>query len=161
MARFVFRLQNVLEYRTGLADRARQELAVLQARVREAEAMLETLHEAERQALRQLTDVQAAASLDLAQITRLLEYGQVLSGQIEQQRQVILQRQQEADAQQQQVVALAKDAKALEKLRERQLEEHEQEEARRERAETSELASLRHERNERSQRHQQQQATSP
>ena len=77
-----------------------------------------------------------------AEITRLLEYGQILAQQIVEQRQVIAQRQQEADAQQQRVIALAKDAKALEKLRERQLEEYQQEDARREQAETSEIASI-------------------
>ena len=44
------------------------------------------------------------------------------------------------------MVALAKDARALEKLRERQLEEYQQDDARREQAETSEIASIRHQR---------------
>lgn len=143
---FVFRLQNVLDYRAGLADRARQELAALQARVREAQDELAALQRSEQRALQQLGAVQAADTLDLAEITRLLEYGLVLDQQIEAQEQVIAQRQQEADAQQQQVIALARDARALEKLRERQLEEFRQDDARREQAETSEIASTRHQR---------------
>lgn len=146
MSGFVFRLQNVLDYRTGLADRARQELSALQARVREAEEELAALHRSEQRALEQLGAAQATQVLDLAEITRLLEYGMVLDQQVEAQHQVIAERQREADAQQQQVIALAKDAKALEKLRERQLEEFQQDDARREQAETSEIASTRHQR---------------
>ena len=146
MAGFRFRLQNVLDYRAGLADRARQELGVLQAHVREAEEALAALFRAEQHALRQLGEAQGAPLMDLAEITRLLEYGQVLTARIAEQRSVIAQRQQEADAKQQEVNALAKDAKALEKLRERQLEEFQQDDARREQAETSEIAANRHQR---------------
>ncbi|HZO27823.1 MAG TPA: hypothetical protein VFH48_17730 [Chloroflexota bacterium] len=132
MAVFRFRLQSVLDYRTGLADRARQELGVLQARVREAEEELAALHRSGKRALQQLGEAQRSKALDFAEITRLLEYGIVLEQQIE--------------AQQQKMIALAKDAKALEKLRERQLEEYQQDDIRREQAETSEIASTRHQR---------------
>jgi flagellar export protein FliJ len=144
MPGFVFRLQNVLDYRAGLADRARQELGVLQAHQREAEATLAALLEAEQGALRRLGGAQSVELLDLAEITQLLEYGQVLAQQIGEQRQQVAERRQGVDAQQQRVVALAKDARALETLRERQLEEHQQDDNRREQAEASELASLRH-----------------
>jgi len=146
MPGFNFRLQNVLNYRTGLADRARQALGVLQARVREAEEELETLLRFEQRALQQLGEAQNAAQMDLAAITRLLEYGQILTQRIDQQHQIVAQRQQEADAQQEQVVALSKDARALEKLRERQAEEYQRDDLRREQDETSELASSRHQR---------------
>jgi len=132
MAVFRFRLQSVLDYRTGLADRARQELGVLQARVREAEEELAALHRSGKRALQQLGEAQRSKALDFAEITRLLEYGIVLEQQIE--------------AQQQKMIALAKDAKALERLRERQLEEYQQDDIRREQAETSEIASTRHQR---------------
>jgi flagellar FliJ protein len=146
MAGFRFRLQNVLDYRAGLADRARQELGVLQAHVREAEEALAALFRAEQRALQQLGAAQSAPLMDLAEITRLLEYGQVLAVRIAEQRGVIAQRRQEADAKQQEVIALAKDAKVLEKLRERQREELQQDDARREQAETSEIAANRHQR---------------
>ena len=146
MAVFRFRLQNVLDYRTGLTDRARHELGVLQARVREAEEELAALHRSGERALQQLGEAQRSKALDFAEITRLLGYGIVLDQQIEAQQQVIAQRQQEADAQQQKVIALAKEAKALEKLRERQLEEYQHDDIRREQAETSEIASTRHQR---------------
>lgn len=159
MASFTFRLQNVLDYRTGLVDRARQELATLQARLSEQEVRLHRLERAERDAIRQQCMMQTSSMLDLAEITRLLEYAEVLAGQIVQQRAVIAQCQAEVDAQQARTIALAKDAKALEKLRERQLEEYQQEDARRERAETSEIASTRHQRTQAAQAGQSSQAT--
>lgn len=146
MAGFTFRLQNVLDYRTGLVDRARQELAAVQARLNEEEARQHALERAERQAIRQQFLMQTTGTLDLPEITRLLEYTEVLARRIVEQRNVIAQCQRDVDAQQARMIALAKDAKALEKLRERQLEEYQQEDNRRERAETSEIASTRHQR---------------
>src|SRR6478735_3901255 len=103
MPAFVFRLQNVLDYRSGLADRARQELGVL----------LAALLEAEQQALRELGLMQMAPMLDLAEITRLIEYGQVLAQEIVEQQQHVAERQQDVSRQHERVIALAKDAKAL------------------------------------------------
>ena len=146
MAGFTFRLQNILDYRTGLVDRARQELATVQARLNEEEARQQTYERAERQAIRQQCIMQTTGALDLPEITRLLEYSEVLARRIVEQREVIAQCQRDVDAHQARMIALAKDAKALEKLRERQLEEYQQEDTRRERAETSEIASTRHQR---------------
>jgi flagellar export protein FliJ len=146
MAGFIFRLQNVLDYRSGLADRAQQELGVLLAALREAEAILTALLDAEQRALHQLGVAHSTEALDLADITRLLEYGQVLAERIVEQHRHIEERRQDVSAQQQRVIALAKDARALEKLRERQLEEYQQDDNRREQSETSEIASTRHQR---------------
>lgn len=146
MAGFTFRLQSVLDYRTGLVDRARMELAALQARVADAEATLGTLQNAEQVALRELGLSQGATTLDLSQITLLLEYSEVLTDRIQQQRQVVEQRRQDADVQHQVMIGLLKDAKAIEKLRERQEEEYQQEDHRRDLAEMSEVASVRHQR---------------
>jgi flagellar export protein FliJ len=146
MAGFNFRLQNVLDYRTSLVDRARQELATAQARLNEEEARQLAFERAERQAIRQQCIMQTTGTLDLPEITRLLEYSEVLAKRIIAQRDVIAQCQRDVDAHQARMIALAKDAKALEKLRERQIEEYQQEDTRRERAETSEIASTRHQR---------------
>ena len=146
MAGFTFRLQNVLDYRTGLVDRARQELAAVQARLNKEEARQLAFERAERLAIRQQCIMQTTGTLDLPEITRLLEYSEVLARRIIAQRDVIAECQRDVDAHQARMIALAKDAKALEKLRERQLEEYQQEDTRRERAETSEIASTRHQR---------------
>ena len=84
--------------------------------------------------------------MDMTVVSYLLEYGLVVAQQIVGQRQVIAERQRAVDEQHQKVLALSKDAKALEKLRERQLEEHEQDENRRDLAEMGEIASIRHQR---------------
>lgn len=146
MPAFRFRLQSVLDYRASLVDRARLELAALQARLHEAEDTLAALRRAEQDALHELAAAQAAKRLDLAEVTRLLEYVDALAEQIAAQRQVVERRRQEADDQQQRVLELAQAARVLEKLRDRQLEEYLQEDARRERAETSEIAAQRHQR---------------
>jgi flagellar FliJ protein len=144
MAGFRFRLQSVLDYRASLVDRARSELAARQALLREAEEALEVLQEAARGALAELAAIQAAGTLDLPAITRLLDYDQILHDRMVEQHDVILRRQHDVEAQQEQLIALSRDAKALEKLRERHHQEYQQEDARRERAETSEIAATRH-----------------
>jgi flagellar export protein FliJ len=146
MSGFAFRLQNVLDYRMSLVDRARLELAALQALLDDAEATLAALQQLSRDALAELTATQTSDILDLAEITRLLEYGEVIADQIVEQRQVIEARRQAVNEQQHILVGLARDAKALEKLRDRQVEEFQQEDARREQRETSEIASSRHQR---------------
>jgi flagellar export protein FliJ len=146
MTGFAFRLQNVLDYRMSLVDRARFELAALQVLLDDAEAILAALQQLSRDALAELMATQTSAILDVAEITRLLEYGEVVASQIVEQRQVIEARRAAMHEQQQIVIGLARDAKALEKLRDRQVEEFQQEDARRERSETSEIASTRHQR---------------
>ena len=146
MAGFRFRLQSVLDYRAGLADRARQELGVLQAHLREAQDELARLLAAEQDGLRQLGEAQLTVPMDMTEIGYLLEYGLVLAQRIVGQREAIAERQRAVDEQHLKVVELAKDARALEKLRERQLEEHDQDENRRDQAEMGEIASTRHQR---------------
>lgn len=144
MAGFAFRLQSVLDYRESLVDRARMELAALQSLLRDAEETLDALRQAEHEGLDELAAAQRNTTLDLPDITRLLEYIQAVGERIEEQREVIVRRRHDVEAQQEQLVALARDAKALEKLRERQHEEHQQDDLRRERDEMSEIAATRH-----------------
>jgi flagellar export protein FliJ len=146
MTGFAFRLQNVLDYRMSLVDRARLELAALQVLLDDAEATLAALQQLSRDAIAELTTTQTSPLLDVAEITRLLAYSEVIADQIVDQRQVIAVRRQTVDEQQHILIGLARDAKALEKLRDRQIEEFQQEDARRERVETSEIASSRHQR---------------
>lgn len=144
MAGFAFRLQSVLDYRESLVDRARLELAALQSLLRDAEETLAALQQAEREGLDELAAAQKHATLDLPDITRLLEYVQAVVERIAEQREVIVRRRHAIAVQQEQMVALARDAKALDKLRERQHEEYQQDDVRRERDEMSEIAATRH-----------------
>ncbi|MCC6178105.1 MAG: flagellar export protein FliJ [Chloroflexi bacterium] len=143
---FRFRLQSVLEYRTSLVNRARLELAALQARVRAEEATLDELRDAERAALLRLRDIHSGGPLDMLEIARLEQYGEYIASRIVEQREVLERRRREADAQQGLLIGLTKEAKAIEKLRERQHHEFSREEVRRERIETSEIAAIRHQR---------------
>ena len=144
MARFTFRLQSVLDYRAGLVDRARMVVGALQAREREEELVRERLRAAESATHAMLAALQIGGALDMAELTRLMGAADALAARIEEQGHVIARCRQETEEAQAQLVELSKDAKALEKLRERQQAEYLQEDARRERVETSELASLRH-----------------
>ena len=144
MAGYKFRLQSILDYRTGLVDRARMEVAALQARQRREEEVRERLRGNERATLAALARIQAGGTLDLAELTRLIGSIDALAARIEEQDLVVESCRRETDEAQARLVALSIDAKALEKLRERQRDEFLLEGARREQAETSELASLRH-----------------
>ena len=144
MAGFKFRLQSILDYRSGLVDRVRMEVGALQARQREEELVRERLRAEEGATFVALAELQVGGALDLAEVTRLMGVADALATRIEEQGLVIERCRQEAEAAQARLVELSKEAKALEKLRERQQGEYLQEDARRERAETSELASLRH-----------------
>ena len=144
MAGFKFRLQSILDYRAGLVDRARMVVGALQAREREEELVCEQLHAEERATHAMLAALQIGGALDMAELTRLMGAADALATRIEEQGLVIERCRRETEAAQARLVELSKEAKALEKLRERQQEEYLQEDARRERAETSELASLRH-----------------
>ena len=144
MAGFKFRLQSILDYRAGLVDRAWMEVGALQAREREEELVRERLQAEEQATHAMAAALQVGGALDLAELTRLMGAADALATRIEEQGLVIARCCRETDEAQVRLVELSKDAKALEKLRERQQEEHLQDDARRERAETSELASLRH-----------------
>jgi len=144
MAGYKFRLQSILDYRAGLVDRARMEVAALQTRQRGEEEARERLRGDERATLAALARIQTGGALDLAELTRLMGSVDALGARIEQQGLVIERCRREADEAQARLVALSMDAKALEKLRERQREEFLIEGARRDQTEMSELASLRH-----------------
>src|SRR5256885_11371901 len=79
MTGFAFRLQNVLDYRMSLVDRARLDLTALQALLDDAEATLAVLQQIERDALAELTATQTSALLDVGEITRLLQYGEAVA----------------------------------------------------------------------------------
>ena len=144
MAGFKFRLQSILDYRAGLVDRARMEVGALQAREREEELVRERLQGEEQATHALAAALQVGGALDLAELTRLLASADAIEARIADQDEVVEACRREIDEATARLVELSKDAKALEKLRDRQQEEYVQEDARRERAETSELASLRH-----------------
>ena len=145
MAGFRFRLQSVLDYRRTLVDRTQMEVAALRQRQRQEEEILEALRASERTTLARLQRAQQA-TLDRPTLTHLLDHIQVLTARIAEQESVVELRRREADELQEKLVGLAKEAKALEKLRQRQEEVYAQESLRQERLESSEAAALQYRR---------------
>ncbi len=144
MAGFKFRLQSILEYRAGLVDRVRLEVAALHVQLCHAMDVREDLRADLHATFAALNDIQAGGALDMAELTRLMAGAEAIEDRIEAQGFVVERCRRDVDEATARLVELSKAAKALEKLRERQRDEFRQEDARRERAETSELASLRH-----------------
>jgi flagellar FliJ protein len=145
MAQFKFRLQNVLDYRRTLVDRTHFELATAQARLREEEQDLERLRAAESAATTRLSEVQRQ-QVHLPEVLQLSDHLSVLLGRIAEQSGAVDRARAEVERLHQQAVAQSKDAKALEKLRDRQSEETAVEQRRLEQIETSELAALQYQR---------------
>lgn len=143
--KFNFRLQSVLDYRQSLADSARLELTALQMRLSQAESRLAATRDAERLTLQRL-ELQKRQVLDMPQVMQLLEHLNVLGRRIQQQQRAVEAERVAVDRQQQLYIDLVKEAKTLEKLRERQAAEYAQEQARLDRIETSEYAAQQHRR---------------
>ncbi|MCC7106575.1 MAG: flagellar export protein FliJ [Chloroflexi bacterium] len=135
-----FRLQSVLDYRQSLVDRSLMELAALQHRQAQEEQRLEALRTAERVACARL-EMAHDDILDMPAIRQLNEHLTFLTTRIQQQQTVVQRLRGEVVQLQQALPDLAKDVKALEKLRERKLIEHARHERRLERIESGEIAA--------------------
>lgn len=144
MAAFKFRLQSILDFRSGLVDRVRLEVNTLHVRLYRAMEVREELRADLHATLAAQNALQAAGPLDIAELTRLMAGAESIEAHIAEQDLVIEGCRRDIDDATARLVELSKEAKALEKLREHQQVEHLQDDTRRERAETSELASLRH-----------------
>jgi flagellar export protein FliJ len=136
-----FRLQNILDFRTKLADRLRLELSALQLRCQDEEDRLEGLRLAEQAALAQLA-APKDTTLALHDVVQVVDHLDVLRERIADQAAVVRQLAAEVDRQRERVVAATQEVKAMEKLRERHLAVVAQEDRRIERMEASEIAML-------------------
>jgi flagellar export protein FliJ len=136
-----FRLQNILDFRTKLADRLRLELSALQLRCQDEEDRLEGLRLAEQAALTQLA-APKDTTLAMHDVVQVVEHLDVLRERIADQAAVVRQLAAEVDRQRERVVAATQEVKAMEKLRERHLAVVAQEDRRIERMEASEIAML-------------------
>jgi flagellar protein FliJ len=145
MAKHNFRLQSVLDYRQTLVDRMRLDLAALQARVQEEVVRLEGFRASERRTLEEVA-VEQQRVLDLPRVIQLTEHLDVMNGRIAEQSRVVDSLHREFDRLQESFLTLVKDVKVLEKLRDRQVEEHALEERRLERVEASEIAATQYRR---------------
>lgn len=145
MAIFSFGLQKVLEYRRALVERLRCELASLERSQEQALLLLTDLRQAERSALGQLAR-QPNAALNIPAMIHADGHLDALRAQIADQVSVVQRVGQQLDAARADLGELAKSAKVLETLRDRQAEDHRHATHRRDQAELGEVAALWHRR---------------
>ncbi len=147
--KFRFRLQKVLEHRKRLEDEAKRKYFEAVARTQEAKDKLEAMYKAidvsRNRAHQMLSGTQSSGGgheliLSL-QDTDLFIRGQNI--RIEQQRLVVRECKQAEEIEQDQLIQAAKDRQALEKLREKKLQEFREGIERKEAAEVDDLNILR------------------
>lgn len=147
MASSDFRLQSLLEYRRGLLDRARLDLASVQRREAAGRQQLDALRAAERAVLADLDAQQRVrGALDVPRVRQAHDHLQLLGGRIAAQEAALVRLEGEIAAARVKLTKLSQDLKALEKLRERHAAALALESVRRERLETSEMAATQHRR---------------
>src|SRR5438046_4393197 len=138
-----FRLQSVLDYRQTLIDTARLELSGLHIRCAEEETLLWSLRASERQVIADLSEQQRVI-VNMPDVMRLNEHLNVLGRRIGNQWSAVQRIRGEIERVQSTLIELTKAAKALEKLKERHVQEMALDAMRLERAETGEIAARQH-----------------
>lgn len=143
MARFRYRMQNILEVKEKLETQARNEFAVAAAKVNEEEAKLEALDARRREyeeALRRLCE----DTLNVRAIKDAEDDIEVMKYHIQIQKINVLNAQKQLEVARQKLTAAMQDRKTHEKLKEKQFDEFMAEEAAKESKEIDELVSFRH-----------------
>ena len=146
--KFKFRLQKVLEHRQRLEDEAKRNYSQAQAKTQEALDKLESLYVAIDDVRMRANKIQSVGGGSLTifslQDTDLFIRGQKL--RIESQRKVVREFKQVEEQEQEVLIARAMDRKALEKLKEKQLQEFRFEMDRKEAAEADDMNVIRYKR---------------
>lgn len=143
MARFRYRMQNILEVKEKLETQAKNEFAIANAKLNEEEEKLRILHErknAYEDELRGLYD----DSLDLFKIGRTQEAIENIEYQIEMQKLNVKKANDEVDRAREKLTEAMLDRKTHERLKEKQFEQFLIDEAAKESKEIDELVSFRH-----------------
>ena len=142
---FNFRLQNVLDYRRGLADRMKADVAITERQLRDEEARLAQLYADHEQTLARLATPDDF-SVDIGQIEHATIHLDTIEHGIATQRAQLERARATYEQARAALIALEKDAKTLEKLRERQAHEYTAESNRKEQADASEITATFHRR---------------
>lgn len=114
MKKFRFRLEKVLKFRDGVREEKKRILMTCNARLTEAREYLEALEQAAR-----AIDVDDKKVISAEQLLIRGNYGQRLKESIDMQRLEIIQREEQAARALEDYLEAAKEARALEMLRER------------------------------------------
>ena len=143
MARFRYRMQNILDVKEKMESQAKNEFAIANARLAEEEKKLEVLHERKRSYEEDLRNLYNSA-LDIEEINHTRDAIDNLTEKIAIQKDQVKQAQHNVDLAREKLTLAMQERKTHEKLKERQFEEFLQEEAARESKEIDELVSFRH-----------------
>jgi flagellar FliJ protein len=135
MKRFRFRLQRILDVRVQIRDKARQELVRCN---HERDVQLSVLRGLEQEYRR--VSIEEGGTYSAGELVLLGTYSERLQIQIRQQQEVVATAIKEAELAQERYVAASREAKALEMLREKKLQEYTEQMLREEGAMLDELA---------------------
>lgn len=146
--KFKFRLQKVLEHRQRLEDEAKRNYFEAQSKTKSALNKLESLYAAIDEVRARANKLQSAGggsqTILSLQDTDLFIRGQKL--RIESQRKIVREFKQREEQEQEVLIARAMDRKALEKLKEKQLQEFRAEMDRQEASEADDMNVIRYKR---------------
>lgn len=135
MRRFRFRLQRIMELREQIRDEARQELVRANAK-RDHEVSVLTYLEQEFEAI----SLREGGTYSADELLTLGAYGERLTNAIEKQKVVVAEAIQEAEAAHDRYIQASKDAKAIELLKDKKVQEFKEQVLREEGALLDELA---------------------
>ena len=143
MARFRYRMQNILDVKEKLETQARNEFAIAAAKEREEEAKLIALKERRDGYEKRLKDL-VGEKLDLKSIKEAEDAVEIIKYHIRGQELNLAAARQELEVARQKLTAAMQDRKTHERLKEKQFEEFVAEEAAKESKEIDELVSYRY-----------------
>jgi flagellar FliJ protein len=144
MARFVFRLQTVLEHRKRLEDLAKVAFGESQGGLFREQATLRGFQEDEERTVDHLEVIQHEGILDMENLQLGLRFLDVIKVQIDRQTQVVARAEARVEQRRQELVAAMQARKALDRLREKQLADFKRLEQLREMKEIDEMEVMRH-----------------
>lgn len=142
MARFRYRMQNILNVKEKLETQAKNEFAIAAAKVNEEEAKLKSLNDRCDAALGKIKEL-TAASLDIPAIKEAEDAVELLKYHIEMQKLNLAAANRELEVARQKLTVAMQERKTHDRLKEKQFEEFKKEEAAKESKEIDELVSYR------------------
>jgi flagellar protein FliJ len=144
MPKFRFRLQTVLEHRQRLEEMAQLEHAQAQASQTREEGVLSRLKRAEDDGFGELERQRMTGRLDIEALQLGMGYLDALKVQIQRQDQVVDRVRRHTVARREQLVDAMQQRKVLDRLKEKQLQDHRAAENHRETVETDDIVTMRH-----------------
>lgn len=143
MARFRYRMQNILNVKEKLESQARNEFAMAAARLNEEEEKLSALNDRKSGYEQHLKEL-FSTILDLGEVKETENSIEIIKYHIEEQKLKVAACAQELEVARQKLTVAIQERKTHEKLKENQFEEFKAEEAAKESKEIDELVSFRY-----------------